>query len=85
MKTYHEMIQFIVDQSNDRLRYNTWPAVIAISEAYGIPERIVLNDVNFEKEFREKACKEARLVAHRASNEERRLANLAKKANNGTN
>lgn len=79
MKSYHEMIQFIVDQvDRGKLRYYEWPAVIAIAEAYGIPDETVFNDVKFEKELREKSKKEQRKAESRASNEQRRLANLAK-------
>ncbi len=79
MKTYHEMVQFIVDQVDlGKLRYYEWPAVIAIAEAYGIPQETVSSDVKFEKEFREQAKKEQRKAESRASNEQRRLANLAK-------
>lgn len=79
MKTYHEMIQFIVDQVDlGKLRYYEWPAVIAIAEAYGIPQDTVFSDVQFEKELREKAKKEQRKALSRASNEQRRLANLTK-------
>lgn len=81
MKIYEEMVQFIVDQSTNRLRYNEWPAVIAIAEAYGIPEVTVFADIKFEKDLREKARKEAKRETDCASNEQRRLANLAKKAN----
>lgn len=78
MKSYHEMIQFIVDQvDSGKLRYYEWPAVIAIAEAYGIPDETVFNDVQFEKELRERAKKEQRKAESRASNEQRRLANLA--------
>lgn len=79
MKSYHEMIQFIVDQvDNGKLRYYEWPAVIAIAEAYSIPQETVFNDIKFEKEFREQAKKERRRAESRVSNEQRRLANLAK-------
>jgi len=79
MKSYHEMIQFIVDQvDNGRLRYYEWPAVMAIAEAYGIAQETVFNDVQFEKQFREQAKKAQRQAQSRASNEQRRLANLAK-------
>ena len=79
MKSYHEMIQFIVDQVDlGKLRYYEWPAVIAIAEAYCIPDETVFNDVKFEKELREKSKKEQRKAESRASNEQRRLANLSK-------
>ena len=78
MKSYHEMVKFIVDQVDlGKLRYYEWPAVIAIAEAYGIHQDTVFNDIKFEKEFREKAKKEQRKALNRASNEQRRLANLA--------
>lgn len=80
MKSYHEMIQFIVDQvDHGTLRYYEWPAVIAIAEVYGIPQETVFFDIRFEKDIREKAKKERRKAESRASNEQRRLANLAKK------
>lgn len=79
MKSYHEMIQFIVDQVDlGKIRYYEWPAVIAIAEAYGIPQETVFGDVKFEKEFREQAKKEQRKAESRTRNEQRRLANLAK-------
>ena len=78
MKSYHEMVQFIVDQVDlGKLRYYEWPAVIAIAEAYGIPQDTVFSDVQFEKELRERAKKEQRKAESRSSNEQRRLANLA--------
>ena len=54
MKTYEEMIQWLVDNAEDRLRYYEWPAIMAISEMYGIPHQTVFNDVKFEKDLREK-------------------------------
>lgn len=79
MKSYHEMIQFIVNQvDNGKMRYYEWPAVLTIAEAYGTPQETVFNDIKFEKEFREKARKQARKVASRDSNEQRRLANIAR-------
>lgn len=81
MKSYEEMIQWVVD-NNSQLRYNEWPAVMAISESYNIPIGIVRNDVQFEKDLREKEAKERRKAdrkaQNQASNEQRRLANLAK-------
>lgn len=75
MKSYHEMIQFIVDQVE--LRYYEWPAVMAVAEAYGIPQKTVFGDIQLEKESREQARKQARKAASRAGNEQRRLANIA--------
>jgi hypothetical protein len=78
MKIYEEMIQWLVDNSEDRLRYFEWPAVLAVAEMYGVPQQTVFNDVQFEKDFRERALKERRKAEHQASNEQRRLANLSK-------
>ena len=78
MKTYEEMIQWMVDNIS-LLRYHEWPAVMAISEIYGVPQKTVFNDMQFEKDLREKTLKEQRKAEHRASNEQRRLANLAAK------
>ena len=79
MKSYHEMIQFIVDQvDNGILRYYEWPVVIALAEVYSIPQETIAEDIKFEKEFREQAKKAQRKAESRASNEQRRLANLAK-------
>jgi hypothetical protein len=79
MKTYEEMIQWIVDHSNNRLQYHEWPAVLAVAEMYGVPQQTVFNDMQFEKDLREKSRKEQRKAEHLASNEQRRLANLAAK------
>lgn len=80
MKSYHEMIQFIVDQVDyGKLRYHEWAAVLAVAEAYGIPDETVFNDVQSEKEVREQAKKAQRKAESRASNEARCLANLARK------
>ena len=78
MKIYEEMIQWLVDNSEDRLRYFEWPAVLAVAEMYGVPQQTVFNDVQFEKDFRERALKDRRKAEHQASNEQRRLANLSK-------
>jgi hypothetical protein len=77
MKTYQEMVQWVVD-NNDKLRYYEWPALMSISEVYNVPYGIVQADVQFEKDLREKDAKEQRRAQSRASNEQRRLANLAK-------
>jgi len=76
MKTYREMVMWIVDSS---LYQGEWSARRTIAEAYGVSPETVLNDVKFEKDLREKALKEKRKAEHRASNEQRRLANLAAK------
>lgn len=81
MKSYHEMIQWLVDQvDSGQLRYNEWPAAMAIATAYGIPQQTVFDDVKFEKNFRDRAKKEQRRAEYSASNEQRRLANLARLA-----
>lgn len=82
MKTYHEMIQFVVDQADKRIfQYHEWVAALTIAEAYDIPQETVFSDIKFEIAFRDKAHKEARRAEMQASNEERRLANLAAKEN----
>jgi hypothetical protein len=78
MKSYEEMTYWVVALS-DKLRYNEWPALLAISEMYDIPYDIVQSDVQVIKDQREKALKEQRKAESRASNEQRRLANLARK------
>jgi hypothetical protein len=78
MKSYEEMTYWVVDLS-DKLRYNEWPALLAISEMYDIPYGIVQSDVQVIKDQREKALKDQRKAESRASNEQRRLANLARK------
>ena len=79
MKTYEEMIQIIAEQAGDRLRYNEWPAVIAIAEAYEVPETTVFADVAIAKACRELDIAAAKRARARAANEERRLANLKAK------
>lgn len=76
IKNYLEMVRWVVD-NNSRLRYYEWPALLTISEAYGVSYENVQRDVQFEAALREKAAKEQRKAASRASNEQRRLANLA--------
>ncbi len=78
MKTYHEMIRWVVD-NNTKLRYHEWPALMSISEIYNVPYESVSADVQTLKIHRERAQKEQRKAESRASNEQRRLANLARK------
>jgi hypothetical protein len=78
MKTYQEMVQWVVD-NNTKLRYHEWPAIMAISEAYSTPYESVAADVQTIKIHRERTQKEQRQAQSRASNEQRRLANLARK------
>jgi hypothetical protein len=79
MKTYHEMIQFVVDQADKRIfQYHEWVAAITLAEVYSIPQETVFSDIKFEIAFRDKAQQEQRKAKHRESNEARRLANLAK-------
>jgi len=80
MKTYHEMIQFVVDKADERIfQYHEWVAAITLAEVYGIPQQTVFDDIKFEIAFRDKAQSEQRKARHREENEARRLANLAKK------
>lgn len=81
MKSYEEMIQFTVDQvDNGSLRYNEWVAYILLGEAYNKTPEMVCLDIRDVIEHRALAKREQHRAANRASNEERRLANLAKKA-----
>jgi methylglyoxal synthase len=77
MKTYQEMVQWVVD-NNDKLRYHEWPALMSISEVYNVPYETAAADVQTIKIHRERAQKDLRRAQSRASNEQRRLANLAK-------
>jgi hypothetical protein len=80
MKTYHEMIQFVVDKAEERIfQYHEWVAAITLAEVYGVPQEIVFSDIKFEIAFRDKAQQEKRKARHREENEARRLANLAAK------
>jgi hypothetical protein len=81
MKSYEEMIQIIADnvtQGSQRLRYFEWPAYIVLAEVYAKTEDEVFRDMKAELEHREQQAKLDRKAAMRASNEERRLANIAK-------
>lgn len=81
MKNYHEMIQFVSDQiENGTLRYEGWVVAMLLSESYGVARKTVQEDLEFEKTLRWKKKKELRRDESRAAHEQRRLANLAKKA-----
>ena len=80
MKTYEEMIQFTVDQMQDKLRYNGWCAYILLAAAYNTSQEEVAEDINAEVAWRECQRRAKQKEESRASNEARRLANLAKKA-----
>lgn len=80
MKSYPEMIQWHVDQvDSGKLRYYEWPSVMAIAHSYDVTEQQVYVDINQEKQHRQQQLKQRRRDEHRASNEARRLANLAKR------
>jgi hypothetical protein len=85
MKTYAQMIEFIVYAPYDRFRYNEWPAVLAIAEAYGIPQETVFADVKAVKEIREKAKKAAQKEARRIEHEERRRGKFNKENSRSNN
>lgn len=88
MKTYEEMIQFTCDQVTkgmQRLRYFEWPAYIVLAEMFDKTEDEVYRDIKTELARREEQAKVDRKAKHRASNEERRLANLAIKAEENVN
>jgi hypothetical protein len=78
MKTYEEMIQWMID-NNSLLRYHEWPAVMAISKIYDVPQQTVFDHMQSENDLREQALKKQRKAEHRVRNEQRRLANLATK------
>lgn len=73
------MVQFIAEQAEDQLRYFEWPAVMAIAEAYEVSRDDVFKDVAIAKACRELDRAAAKRARARAENEERRIANLAKK------
>lgn len=79
MKTYEEMIQFAADERDNRLRYHVWVGYILLAEMYGKTQDEVGFDIGVELAKREQLRKEQRKAEQRASNEARRLANLAKK------
>jgi len=79
MKTYEEMIQFTVNQMQDKLRYQGWCAYILLAEAYGKLQEEVAEDINAEVSWRECERRSARKLKYRVENEARRLANLAGK------
>lgn len=78
MKSYADMIQWVVS-NNTTLRYNEWPAVMAIAEIYGMEQAKVVDDIRNAKEIRETALREVRRAKNREDHETRRLANLARK------
>lgn len=80
MKSYEEMIQFTVDQMSDKLRYNAWCAYILLAEVYSKTQDEVAKDINAEVSWRECERRATKKAEARASNEARRLANLALKA-----
>lgn len=82
MKTYEEMINFVVKECTQgaaNLRYAKWTAYIILGEAYSKTPDEVCADINSGIESFEKGEKDRRRAESRASNEARRIANLAKK------
>lgn len=83
MKSYDEMIQFTASECTagvQRLRHYRWTAYILLAETYGVSEEQVCSDINAEIESRMRDQRVKRRAENRASNEARRLANLAKQA-----
>ena len=79
MKNYHEMIQFTVDEvENNTLRYQEWAVAVILAEVYGVARITVIEDINFEKKYREKKRKDQRKTENRVAHEQRRQANLAR-------
>lgn len=82
MKPYEKMIEFVADQvEHGHLRYQKWVAAILLAETYGVTQETVAEAINEELSYREKAKRERARAEHKASNEARRLANLARKEN----
>ena len=82
MKTYDQMLDFVVDQSNNgNLRYVEWVACVVIAEAYNTSPETVMNHINQEKERQKIQLRALNKAKNQASNEQRRLANLARKQN----
>lgn len=79
MKTYEEMIQFTVDRMESTLRYHAWCAYILLSGTYDKTQDEVAKDISAEVSWREHQRRVKQKADQRASNEARRLANLAKK------
>lgn len=83
MKSYQEMVTYVVDncdgtQSSD-YRYVKWVAAYILGHMFGKTPNEVSEEVNSELARRESVRRELRKQESRASNEARRLANLAKK------
>jgi hypothetical protein len=77
MKTYMQMIHWIADKADNVLRHGEWAAMCAVAETYDVPLERVSKHVKTGKHLREMALKKQRKAEHQASNEQRRLANLA--------
>ena len=83
MKTYQEMIQFVVDQvDNGKIRYHEWVVIPVISEMFGVDAQLVYYDIDTEKEYRKLKESARRRQESQNANEARRLANLASAASN---
>lgn len=76
MKSYEEMIQSVVD--NTDLRYTRWAAAAALSEIYGKSMVDVMKDFQNEDDFRKEQARILRKEQSQVSNEQRRQANLKK-------
>lgn len=82
MKTYDQMLDFVIGQSNNgNLRYVEWVACVVIAEAYNTSPETVMNHINQEKERQKIQRRALNKAKNQASNEQRRLANLARKQN----
>lgn len=79
MKTYEEMIQYVVD-NHMQLRYVYWAVSFVLAPAYGVDRETVHVDIQNEIAVREEKINQARKAAYRAENEARRLANIARRA-----
>lgn len=82
MKTYDEIITFMVNDAENikRLRYSEWAAIYVIAEIYGKNYANVKEDIDAILKANEAARREQMKIQSKLDHEQRRLNNLAKKA-----
>lgn len=84
MKSYKEMVQYVAEEvttGRKSLRYVKWVAAMMIAETYGIGVGQVHVDIETAIAAIEKTLKQGRRQVQREINEQRRLANIARKQN----
>lgn len=82
-KPYEQVVQFVVKSCTEGardLRYVKFAACMVIAEAYEKDYATVQQDISNGLDAHAKEQRAKQKAAHRAANEERRLANLAKQA-----